>query len=108
MQLPGVPWTSSGALDASSGPRQHLGPNDYGNERQGSQNAPSPSMGPGLYGDYDEGMLHPPNEQSFYDGATDMEMSLEMITEVDDSDFDEDVSATLCASEDLGYDHCCV
>lgn len=95
MQLPGVPWSSSGALHAGN----NLTNAAYtANDGQGSYM--SQSMGPGLYGD--ENGRQEPNGHHFYEG-TEAEMTLDMVTEVDENDFDEDVSGPIESCLCAGY-----
>ncbi|KAG9005368.1 hypothetical protein FRB94_001592 [Tulasnella sp. JGI-2019a] len=81
--MPGVPWTSSGMLQAGTNHIQYKG-NDGVDPSYASQ-----SMEPGMYGE-EQGMSYDQNGHEFYEG-TGTEMTLDMITEVDENDFDEDL-----------------
>ncbi|KAG8913829.1 hypothetical protein FRC01_004367 [Tulasnella sp. 417] len=88
---PGVPWSSSGALHPPNGglngpPRSRSG------RSIGDSSYVTRSMGPGLYGDDDGGYGQDAygyvNEVATTDGG---DMTLDMITDVDENEFDEDL-----------------
>ncbi|KAG8984264.1 hypothetical protein FRB90_005437, partial [Tulasnella sp. 427] len=88
---PGVPWTSSGTLHPPGGalngtPRSRTG------RSVGDSSYMTRSMGPGLYGDEEYGYGHNgygyANDVATTDGG---DMTLDMITDVDENEFDEDL-----------------
>ncbi|KAG8943259.1 hypothetical protein FRC04_003126 [Tulasnella sp. 424] len=88
---PAVPWTSSGTLHPPNG--SHKGPPRSRSGRSvGDASYVTRSMGPGLYGDddYDYGQngYGYVNEGGTTDGG---DMTLDMITDVDENEFDEDL-----------------
>lgn len=93
--MPGVPWSASGALHPQpNGNGKHLTVARDPSQMWGSageESYLSRSMGPGLYGDED--INYAPNGY-YSEGGTDADgnMTLDMVTEVDETEFDEDVS----------------
>ncbi|KAG8854290.1 hypothetical protein FRB96_007695 [Tulasnella sp. 330] len=81
--MPGVPWTSSGVLHPGSNQIQYRGNGDA------EMPYASQPMGADLYSE-DRMLTQEMHGHDFYEG-TGTEMTLDMVTEVDENDFDEDL-----------------
>ncbi|KAG8905601.1 hypothetical protein FRB99_008599 [Tulasnella sp. 403] len=89
VELPGVPWSSSGTLQPPNG--NHLDVSREGSQMwSGNESYMSKAMGPGLYGDDDAAYAQ---NGYFNETGTDVDgaMTLDMVTDVDENEFDEDL-----------------